>query len=184
MFSSLLLTHGRQIAGCQADDAIRKAGWCSKPAQAPRLEETPSRVDRRISTAGSSAAPLSVYRRRQQAMSKRFKSGGHEQGARSDDPKAHRTLLVQPPPRPGTGLEPARQTSTSTRDIATSALFPHNRISLPAKLRENMQRWGTCQLDLPHSVLRGVGPMAARRLATSRPSPLCSTAKVSVFSHP
>lgn len=26
MFSSLLLTHGRQIAGCQAEDVIRKAG--------------------------------------------------------------------------------------------------------------------------------------------------------------
>jgi hypothetical protein len=45
-----------------------------------------------------------------------------------------------------------------------------------------MQCWGTCQPDLPHSVLRGVGPMAARRLATSRPSLLRSTAKVSVCS--
>ncbi|PMD14298.1 hypothetical protein NA56DRAFT_664838 [Hyaloscypha hepaticicola] len=88
--SSLLLTHDRQIAGCQAEDVIRKAGGAQ--GQAPRLQENPSRVDRRISTAGSSAASLRVYRRRQQAMSKRFKSGGHEQGARSDDLKAHRTL--------------------------------------------------------------------------------------------
>jgi hypothetical protein len=147
MFSSLLLTHGRQIAGCQADDAIRKAGWCSKPAQAPRLQETPSRVDRRISTAGFSAAPLSVYRRRQQAMSKRFKSGGHEQGARSDDPKAHRTLLVQPPPRPGTGLEPARQTSTSTRD---EGFFT------------SQQNFFTCQTEREHAAL---GHMPTRSAA-------------------
>jgi hypothetical protein len=109
-----------------------------KARPGPRLQETPLRVDRRISTAGSSAAPLRVDRRRQQAMSKRFESGGHEQGARSDDLKAHRTLLVPPPPRPGTGLEHARQTSKSIRDAATisRSLSLTTEISSPAKLRE------------------------------------------------
>ena len=41
MFNSLLLTHGRQIAGCQAEDVIRKAGGAQGQAGPPDTKRLP-----------------------------------------------------------------------------------------------------------------------------------------------
>jgi hypothetical protein len=146
MFSSLLLTHGRQIAVARLgtlrhrEPFVRLAVLKARPPDSKRLPRGLIGEFLPLSICCS----LEGWQQASTCHAQAVESGGHEHGARSGDREAHQTLPAASPGTRGGETAPARQASkfsTSTRDIQNltlaTQLFPH-----PPDQRKNPQHRG------------------------------------------
>lgn len=133
MFSLLLLTHDRQIAVARLKMFRHREPFVRLvvlKARSPDSKETPSRVDRRISTAVNLLLPRGLTAGVDMSCQS-VESGGHEHGARSGDLEAHQTPYRR---LPGTGRNTCKTDFNNPRRFTSLALT--TQVSSPARLEE------------------------------------------------